>query len=201
MSTALKRAALANTSMMWSVSSSASGSHLGPLDRRRDAVVHVGLDLGPGHAHESPVAHPGRDGLRHLAPPCRRRRLTPSQRPHRTAACHTSLVPGPGDVTGRYFGKVDGRSRREGDGTRIRATSRGPIRGSRGSGGWNVPRDEGWPEAGEAPRLGCGLRRPLGRGSPGAGANQEEDRRYQHLALAAGFSEMGSVAGGTIWGH
>ena len=40
-------------------------------------------------------------------------------------------------------------------------------------------------------------RRPSGRGSPGAGANQE-DRRYQHLALAAGFSETGSVARRTL---
>ena len=48
------------------------------------------------------------------------------------------------------------------------------------------------------PLLGAAARRPSGRGSPGAGANQE-DRRYQHLPLAAGFSETGSVARRTLW--
>ena len=46
--------------------------------------------------------------------------------------------------------------------------------------------------------MGAGPRLPSGRGSPGAGANHKEDRRYQLLALAAGFSEMGSVARRTL---
>ena len=61
MSTALKRALLANTSTRCATSSSPSGSHLGALHPGLDARLDVGLDLGPRHAYQRPVAHARRD--------------------------------------------------------------------------------------------------------------------------------------------
>jgi hypothetical protein len=78
------------------------------------------------------------------------------------------------------------------------------------SGGWRSVTGQARPLGGDGfralkmaegrraePLWGRPPRRPSGRGPPGAGANQE-DRRYQHLALAAGFSETGSGARWTL---